>query len=195
MKKCLNILTGLLLVLALCFSTASAQLMMVDDSESGNVINVYNLPSRSASIIGRVAAGALVDAVEATADRSFEELSDAELAQYAAIIAPAGYVADYLLYTEQPGDVSPACRFLERVMAKPEILKGFICHSLWLSGPIKDSFAGRQVTCHNNILSHVRNAGIGYVDQDVVVDGDLITARTGGHHAVFAKAILEKQRQ
>ena len=132
---------------------------------------------------------------EATADHSFEELSDAELAQYAAIIAPAGYVADYLLYTEQPGDVSPACRFLERVMAKPEILKGFICHSLWLSGPIKDSFAGRQVTCHNNILSHVRNAGIGYVDQDVVVDGDLITARTGGHHAVFAKAILEKLRQ
>ena len=71
MKKCLSILVSLMLAMTLCFSTASAQLMMVDDSESGNVINVYNLPSRSASIIGRVAAGALVDAVEATADRSW----------------------------------------------------------------------------------------------------------------------------
>lgn len=127
---------------------------------------------------------------EATADHSFEALTDEELAEFAAIIVPAGYVADYLLYTEQPGDVSPAGRFLERVMAKPEIVKGFICHSLWLAGPIKESFAGRRVTCHNNILSHVRNAGIEYVDQDVVVDGDLITARTGGHHGVFAKTIL-----
>lgn len=127
---------------------------------------------------------------EATAEHSFEDLTDEELSGYAAIIAPAGYVADYLLYTEQPGDISPADRFLERVMAKPDIVKGFICHSLWLAGPIKESFAGRRVTCHNNILSHVRNAGIEYVDEDVVVDGDLITARTGGHHAVFAKTIL-----
>lgn len=127
---------------------------------------------------------------EAWVDHSFEALTDADLSEFAAVIVPAGYVADYLLYTEQPGDVSPACRFLERVMAKPEIVKGFICHSLWIAGPIKESFAGRRVTCHNNILSHVRNAGLEYVDQDVVVDDDLVSARTGGHHAVFAKAIL-----
>ena len=127
---------------------------------------------------------------ETTVDHSFEEITDDGLSEYAAVIVPAGYVADYLLYTEKPGDVSPAGRFLERVMARPEIVKGFICHSLWLAGPIKDSFAGRRVTCHNNIVSHVRNAGLTYVDQDVVVDGDLITARTGGHHGVFAKTIL-----
>ncbi|MDO5131707.1 MAG: DJ-1/PfpI family protein [Eubacteriales bacterium] len=127
---------------------------------------------------------------EASADHSFEELTDADLAEYAAVIVPAGYVADYLLYTEKPGDVSPAGLFLQRVMAKPEIIKGFICHSLWLAGPIKESFTGRRVTCHNNILSHVRNAGLEYIDQDVVVDGDLITARTGGHHGIFAKTIL-----
>lgn len=127
---------------------------------------------------------------EVTVDHSFEDLSDGDLAEYAAIIVPAGYVADYLLYTEQPGDISPAGKFLERVMAKPEITKGFICHSLWLACPIKASFAGRRVTCHNNIVSHVRNAGMEYVDGDVVTDGDLITARTGGHHGVFAKAIL-----
>ena len=127
---------------------------------------------------------------EMTVDQSFENLTDEDLAEYGAIIVPAGYVADYLLYAEKPGDISPAARFLQRVMAKPEIVKGFICHSLWLAGPIKESFAGRRVTCHNNIISHARNAGMEYADEDVTVDGDLITGRTGGHHGVFAKAIL-----
>ena len=34
----------------------------------------------------------------------------------------------------------------------------------------------------------VNRVGLEYVDQDVVVDDDLVSARTGGHHAVFAKA-------
>ena len=108
----------------------------------------------------------------------------------AAIIAPAGYVSDYLLYTEKPGEASPAASFIKRIMADKSILKGFICHSLWIAGPVKEVFAGRKVTCHNNIVSHVENAGITYCDKDVCVDGDLITARTGGHHGVFAKEIL-----
>ena len=127
---------------------------------------------------------------EITAENSFEDLSDEDLKDYVAIIAPAGYVSDFLLYEEKPGAVSPACRFLEKVMKDKTIIKGFICHSLWIAGPIKDSFAGRKVTCHNNILSHVKNAGIEYVDADVQVDDDLITARTGGHHAPFAECIV-----
>ena len=70
MKKCLNILTGLMLVLALCFSTASAQLMVVD-GDAGTVSNIYSLPARNSSIEGHVAAGALVDAVDTTTDHSW----------------------------------------------------------------------------------------------------------------------------
>ncbi len=127
---------------------------------------------------------------ELTAERSFEDMSDEELATYAAIIVPAGYVSDYLLYTEKPGDASPAANFIRRVMAKKSIVKGFICHSLWIAGPVKEAFAGRSVTCHNNIVSHVVNAGMNYCDKDVCIDGDLVTARTGGHHGVFAKELL-----
>ncbi len=132
---------------------------------------------------------------EITAETSFEDLSDEDLKDYVAIIAPAGYVSDYLLYAEKPGEVSPACRFIERIMKDKNIIKGFICHSLWIAGPIKESFEGRKVTCHNNILSHVRNAGIEYTDEDVMVDGDLITARTGGHHAPFAECIVRNIRK
>jgi protease I len=33
--------------------------------------------------------------------------------------------------------------------------------------------------------------GAEYVDEDVVVDGDLVTGRTGGHCHLFAKKIIE----
>ncbi len=131
---------------------------------------------------------------DVTCEKSFEDLKDDDLKEYAAVIAPAGYVSDYLLYAEKPGELSPACVFLQKLMKDKSIVKGFICHSLWIAGPIKESFAGRKVTCHNNIISHVKNAGITYVDEDVYKDGDLITARTGGHHAPFAKCIVDSIR-
>lgn len=122
---------------------------------------------------------------------SFEELSDYDLKEYAAFIMPAGYVADYLLYSDVPKQKSPAVNFIEKIMKDKSILKGFICHSLWIAGPSKEVFEGRNVTCHNNIISHVENTGMIYNDKDIFIDNDLITARTGGHFSIFAKAILE----
>lgn len=122
---------------------------------------------------------------------SFENMDDEELKSYGAIIVPAGYVADYLLYTEKPGGQSPACKFIDRIMHDKDIVKGFICHSLWIAGPDKDSFKDRTVTCHNNIISHVTNAGMKYEDSDVVKDHDLVTARTGEDYRQFALRISE----
>jgi protease I len=34
--------------------------------------------------------------------------------------------------------------------------------------------------------------GARYVDQDVVVDGDLVTARTGAQAGVFARTLIEQ---
>jgi len=48
---------------------------------------------------------------------------------------------------------------------------------------------------HNNLLGDACNMGAVYVDQDLVVDGDLITARTGGHCHLLARALLEKMAQ
>lgn len=129
--------------------------------------------------------------IEMTAEHSFEDIDDSALREYAAIIAPAGYVSDYLLYSEKPKEISPACAFVKKVMGEKSIVKGFICHSLWIAAPVKEAFAGRKVTCHNNIISHVENAGMVYTDKDIAIDGDLITARTGGHHAAFAKTIIQ----
>ncbi|MGL5033424.1 MAG: DJ-1/PfpI family protein, partial [Microcystaceae cyanobacterium] len=74
--------------------------------------------------------------------------------------------------------------------AQKTVLKGIICHGMWLVSPAPELVRGRQVTCHNNLHGDVVNMGAVYVDQDVVVDGDLITGRTGGHAHLFAREII-----
>jgi protease I len=123
---------------------------------------------------------------------SFEGMDDSTLRSYAAIIVPAGMVADRLRYTDDIGRLPPAVEFLKRAFAETSILKGIICHGMWLVAPAPELVRGRKVVVHNNLLGDARNMGAIYVDQDVVVDRDLVTARTGGHCHVFARAIIDK---
>lgn len=124
-------------------------------------------------------------------DRSFENMSDDELASYDAIIVPSGSVSDHLRFSETLDRLPPACALLERAFAQPKILKGIICHGMWLMSPVIDSIRGRKVVVHNNLHADARHYGLQYVDQDVVVDGDLVTARTGMHCNLFAQKIIE----
>ena len=126
-----------------------------------------------------------------TCDESFEDMDDATLDSFSAIIVPAGYVADRLRYTEDINKLPPAVEFMRRAFARPHIVKGIICHGLWLLAPAPELVQGRKVVVHNNLLGDAKNMGAVYVDQDVVVDGDLITARSGDQHQAFATAILE----
>jgi protease I len=87
--------------------------------------------------------------------------------------------------------VPPATEFLARAFAEPGILKGIICHGMWLVAPMPELVRGRPVVAHNNLLGDVRNMGAVYTDEDVVVDGDLITGRSGGHCHLFAHRIVE----
>ena len=122
---------------------------------------------------------------------SFEGMDDKGLREYSAIIVPSGIVADRLRYTADPNELPPATELLVRAFAEPDILKGIICHGMWLVAPVPELVRGRRVVVHNNLLGDARNMGAEYVDEDVVIDGDLITARTGGHCHVFARAIID----
>lgn len=62
---------------------------------------------------------------------------------------------------------------------------------MWLLAPVPGLVRGRRVVVHNNLYGDVKNMGAIYVEQDVVVDEDLVTVRTGGHCNLFAKKIIE----
>lgn len=125
-------------------------------------------------------------------DHSFEGLSDDELAKFAAIIVPAGMVSDRLRWTPDIKVLPAAVQFLQRAFANKAIVKGIICHGLWLVAPAPELVRGRRLTTHNNLHGDAVNMGAVYVDEDVVDDGDLVTARTGGHCHLFARKIIER---
>lgn len=129
---------------------------------------------------------------------SFEDIDDETLKSYAAIIVPSAMVSDRLRWTEDLNKLPPATEFLKRAFAHKNILKGIICHGMWLLSPAPELVRGRQVTCHNNLHGDVVNMGAIYTDRDVVVDfpnwpqpADLVTARSGAHCHLFAKKIIQ----
>lgn len=126
---------------------------------------------------------------------SFENMSDEALRSYAAIIVPSGMVADRLRYTEDITQLPPATAFLKRAFNEHSIIKGIICHGMWLVAPSPDLVAGRRVVVHNNLLGDARAYGAIYTDADVVVDNDLITARSGAHCHLLARAIIDRISQ
>lgn len=123
---------------------------------------------------------------------SLEGMDDEQLRSFSALIVPGGMVSDRLRYSEDVTQPAPATALLQRAFGEPGILKGIICHGLWLVAAAPELVRGRRVVCHNNLYGDARNMGAIYVDEDVVVDGDLVTGRTADHCHLFAHQIIEK---
>ena len=126
-----------------------------------------------------------------TVDGDLEAVDDARLSSWAALVVPSGMVSDRLRYTDRADVLAPAVRLLQRAFAEPSVLKGIICHGMWLVAPIPEAVRGRPVTCHNNLIGDVRNMGAAYTDQDVVVHRDLVTGRSADVCDLFARTLID----
>ena len=71
-------------------------------------------------------------------NETFEGMTDEELRSYSAIIVPSAIVSDRLRYTEDIAKLPPATAFLARAFAEPDIIKGIICHGMWLVAPMPE---------------------------------------------------------
>jgi protease I len=98
------------------------------------------------------------------------------------VIVPGGYAPDHLRrYAE--------IRRLVRDLDEAGKLVAAICHGGWVlvSAGI---LSGRKVTGYWSIQDDLVNAGAEYVDREVVVDNNLITARHPGDLPAFCREIL-----
>lgn len=125
-------------------------------------------------------------------NESFENMDDATLDSFAAIIVPSAFVSDRLRFSNDIHKRAPATEFIQRAFARKHVLKGFICHALWLVSTVPELVRERPVVCHNNLVGDVRNMGAIYTDQDVVVDDDLVTGRSGPLCHLFAHEIIDQ---
>ncbi len=121
---------------------------------------------------------------------SFENMDDATLDSFAAIIVPGGFVSDRLRYSEDISRLAPATEFLKRAFARKHILKGINCHGMWLVSRVPELVRGRRVVAHTNLIGDVQNMGATYIDENVVVDDDLVTGRSAPLCHLFAHTII-----
>jgi protease I len=130
------------------------------------------------------------------------DLDSVRVEDYDAIIMAANYTSVRLRYFEPPEATqadwsqlvrsAPAVQFFARAMATPTIVKGALCHGLWILTPCPELLEGRRVTCHRVVLADVLNAGASYDPAPVVVDGDLVTGDSGANVLPFIDAISDQ---
>jgi protease I len=134
------------------------------------------------------------------------DFQNVDVNEYAAVIMSANYTSVRLRYFEpQPGQpvsaeqvrTSPAVQFFAKAMANPKIVKGALCHGLWILTPMPELLKDRKVICHEVVLADILNAGGVYVPSSsgVVVDGDLVTGRSRHEVEPFIDAITEQIQQ
>ena len=127
-----------------------------------------------------------------TVSGDLEALDYAELTRYAALVVPSGQVADRLRFSENVDEPAPAVDLMRRAFRMPRLVKAFSCHALSLISSAPELVRDRAVTCHNNLVGDVRNMGAVFTNQDIVVDGDLVTSRTVAECHLLARAVIEQ---
>lgn len=134
------------------------------------------------------------------------DFQNVDVNDYAAVIMAANYTSVRLRYFETVSDsvitpeqvrTAPAVKFFAKAMANPRIVKGALCHGLWILTPIPELLKGRRVICHEVVLADIINAGAIYdpSPSGVVVDGDLVTGRSKKEVDLFIDAITEQIQQ
>jgi protease I len=115
-------------------------------------------------------------AVDAAAD-------EVKAKEFDAVVIPGGYAPDLMRRsTAMVGLVREAFQQGKVVAA--------ICHAGWMlcsAGILK----GKTATCFHAIKDDMVNAGARYVDEEVVVDGNLITSRKPDDLPAFCREIVK----
>jgi protease I len=113
--------------------------------------------------------------VDTTVDRC-------DAGSFDALVIPGGFAPDKLRQSEAVLDL---VRSFDEA-AKPV---AFICHAGWV--PISAGILkGRRATSVSAIQHDMVNAGVDWVDEACVVDGNLISARTPADLGPWMKALL-----
>ena len=114
--------------------------------------------------------------------RSDVAAKDVDESRYAGIVIPGGYAPDHLRR-------DPASIDLVRQINQQRKPVAAICHAAWMLVSA-DAVKGRTLTCFQSIRDDVTNAGGKYVDEEVVVDGNLVTSRQPADLPAFCRELI-----
>lgn len=116
---------------------------------------------------------------EMRVDRTFSEVNPAD---YAVLILPGG---------KAPAAIrdKPPVQAIVRAFFAANKPVGAICHGpqVLVSAGLLN---GRRATCYRTVAKELQNAGAEYLDQEVVVDGRLVTSRQPGDLPAFMRELM-----
>jgi len=139
-------------------------------------------------------AGAKVDVVAPEAKKTYPgkggttatstlAAKDADPKNYAGLVIPGGFAPDFMRRHE-------AMVNLVREMFNQDKVVASICHGGWMLASAK-ILKGKNVTSFFAIKDDLIHAGANWVDEEVVVDGRLITSRTPDDLPAFMRTVLD----
>lgn len=117
-------------------------------------------------------------------EKSTHSSKEVKAEDYDGVVIPGGYSPDHMRRSED------TINFVKKMnkLGKPIAA---ICHGPWMMASCCD-LKGKKLTAFFSIKDDLINSGADYVDEEVVVDGNLITSRTPKDLPAFTKAIIEK---
>ena len=111
------------------------------------------------------------------------QIGDVDPASIDAVVIPGGWAPDKLRRVPEVLD-------LVRRVHEEDKTVAFICHAGWV--PISAGILkGRRCTSVGAIRDDMVNAGVDWVNESCVVDGNLVTARTPDDLPAWLPAVIE----
>ncbi len=114
-----------------------------------------------------------------------KELNEVSFEDYDALVLPGGVMNPDKLRTDMR-----AVAFVKKFFDAGKPVAA-ICHAPWTMIEA-DVVRGRTMTSWPSLQTDLRNAGANWVDEQVVVDGNLTTSRKPDDLPVFIKKIIEQ---
>lgn len=99
-----------------------------------------------------------------------------------ALIIPGGYAPDYMRRNKKMID------FVKEMYQQGKVIAA-ICHAGWMLASA-NIITGKKVTSFVSIKDDMINAGAQWIDDEVVVDGMIITSRQPSDLPAFCKTII-----
>lgn len=109
--------------------------------------------------------------------------SEVKADAFGALIIPGGQAPDRMR-------INPHMVTLVRDAVSKGLVVGAICHGAQMLIEA-DALRGRKATCYISVKTDLVNAGGVYLNEQVVVDGRLVTSRHPGDLPSFCRALLE----